>query len=87
MPMMKIGSQRLPDSSRTGPTAKPLVSRTVERLIAKRYTGNAHTTSSSRERTPSVTPPKKPATRPITVPSVQVRSAAVKPIRSEFRAP
>ena len=52
------------------------MSRTVDRQIANRYTGNAQTTSRSRDSTPSTAPPKKPAARPISVPNRQVRSAA-----------
>ena len=36
MPMMKIGSMRLPDSILSGPTENPPVISTVERLIASR---------------------------------------------------
>ena len=36
MPMIKIGSQRLPDSSAIGPIERPRVSSTTERQIASR---------------------------------------------------
>ena len=64
-----------------------LVSSTVERLIASRYTGNAQTTSRRRERMPSSQPPKKPASMPMIVAKKQVRSAADVPISSELRPP
>ena len=36
MPMMKIGSSRLPGADVTGPMSMPLVSSTIDRQIASR---------------------------------------------------
>ena len=62
---MKMGRSRLDDVRWNGPDEMPRAISTVERLIASRYTGNAQTTSSARDSTPSIAPPKKPETIPI----------------------
>ena len=87
MPMITIGSTRLPDPIRSGPSTKSWFTRITERQMANRYTGNAQTISRTREISPSVTPPKNPATTPINVPARHVIRAAKKPISSEFRPP
>jgi hypothetical protein len=85
--MIPIGIQRLVAGSVTSPRSSPLVSATIEMEMASRYTGKAQRTSISRERTPSVKPPKKPAMTAMIVARMQQIRADTVPIISELRPP
>src|ERR1700733_13937899 len=59
MPMITMGSHRLPASMVMGPTSMPWIS-TIDREIASRNMGKAQITSRMRESTVSMMPPKNP---------------------------
>ena len=85
--MMRIGSQRLPALSVTGPIGMPLVSATVEIEIAARKTGKAQMTSRMRDRIWSTMPPKKPAMSAMIVAKKQQSAAEAMPMSRELRPP